>query len=101
MARFEPGDYVKAKFRDERGGKSERMWLGVESADDKARAVFGQLDNEPVAGLRLGTELAVSYDNCRDQTTASVFGQPSCPRGRLVVHSGHWRAGGDGAKGRH
>lgn len=76
MATFEPGDYVKAEFRDERG-ESEWMWVRVESADDEARVVFGRLDNEPVAhaDLRLGQEIAVSYDNVREHMKAWSFGQ--------------------------
>lgn len=77
MARFEPGDYVAAEFRDECGGESGWMWVRVEGADHEARVVFGRLDSEPVAvaGLRLGMELAVSYDNVREHMKASAFGQ--------------------------
>lgn len=77
MARFEPGEHVKAEFRDEHGGESEWMWVRVEGADDEARVLFGRLDNEPVAlaGLHLGMELAVSYDNVREHMKAWSFGQ--------------------------
>ena len=77
MVRFEPGDYVKAEFKDERGGESEWMWVRVESADDDPRVVFGRLDNEPVAvaDVRLGMDLAVSYDNVREHVKASSFRQ--------------------------
>jgi len=35
--------------------------------------VFGRLDSEPIASpdLKLGMELAVSYDNIRDHRTAA------------------------------
>lgn len=75
MARFEPGDHVKAEFRDERGGESEWMWVWVESADDALGVIFGWLDNEPVvhAGARLGQQIAVSYDNVREHVKGSAF----------------------------
>lgn len=77
MARFELGDYVKAEFKNESSGQSEWMWLRVERADDALRVVFGRLDNEPVVStdLRLGMELAVSYDNIREHMKASAFNQ--------------------------
>jgi len=77
MARYEPGDYVKVEFLDERSGQSEWMWVKVESADDGQRIVFGRLDNQPLvnADLHLGMELAVSYDKVREHTKASAFDQ--------------------------
>lgn len=77
MGIIEPGDYVKAEFKDDRTGESEWMWVRVESADDRARIVFGWLDNEPVVNtdLRREMRLAVSYDNIREHMKASSFGQ--------------------------
>jgi uncharacterized protein YegJ (DUF2314 family) len=77
MANYEPGDYVKAEFRDDRTDESEWMWIKVDRADDAARVVFGRLDNEPLINtdLRLGEEIAVSYDLIREHMKASAFNQ--------------------------
>ena len=63
MPKFQPGDYVKAKFQDELTGESEWMWVRVDSCDDEAGLLLGRLDNEPLLGtaLHAGDELAVSY----------------------------------------
>jgi hypothetical protein len=63
MAKFQPGDYVKAEFKDEDTGESELMLVVVESCDGGEGVLFGRLDDEPPVGtgLRLGGELAVSY----------------------------------------
>lgn len=68
MAVYQPGDHIKVEFKDDRTGDSEWMWVQVDHADDAQRLVFGRLDNEPavVAGLRLGMNLAVSYENIRE-----------------------------------
>jgi hypothetical protein len=75
MPTYQPGDYVKAEFKDDRTGESEWMWVKVESADDKEKVVFGQLDNEPVIskGLRRGMELAVSYEKIREHRKPADF----------------------------
>jgi len=72
---YAQGDYIKAEFRDEQSGESEWMWVKVDSDDPENRVVFGRLDNEPVvsADLRLGMQLAVSYDNIRDHRTPASF----------------------------
>jgi uncharacterized protein YegJ (DUF2314 family) len=74
---FESGDYVKVEFKDEETGESEWMWVRVERSDDVNRILFGTLDNEPavMTGLRLGMELAVSYDNVREHMKSSSFQQ--------------------------
>jgi hypothetical protein len=74
---YAAGDYIKAEFRDDRSGESEWMWVRVQSNDPEKRVVFGTLDNEPVIGgdLRLGMQIAVSYDNIRDHRTPASFGQ--------------------------
>jgi hypothetical protein len=41
MAKYQPGDYVKAEFKDEDTGESERMWVQVDSCDDEAGLLFG------------------------------------------------------------
>jgi uncharacterized protein YegJ (DUF2314 family) len=75
MPRFQPGDYVKAEFKDEETGESEWMWVVVDSCDDEAGVLFGRLDNEPVVGtgLRLGDELAVSYGKVVEHMKAKDF----------------------------
>lgn len=78
MATYEPGDFVKAEFRDERTGEAEWMWVRVELADDNQRILFGWLDNQPVvfAGeMTLGQRLAVSYDNVREHAKAGDFSE--------------------------
>ena len=76
MATFEAGDYVKAELTDEATGESEWLWMRVERCDDANRLVFGKLDSQPVVfpgELKLGQELAVSFDNIRDHKKPSDF----------------------------
>jgi len=75
MPRFQPGDYVKAKFKDELTGQSERMWVVVDSCDDGEGVLFGRLDNEPLmgTGLHLGDGLAVSYGKVVEHRKAPEF----------------------------
>ena len=77
MPTYERGDYVKVEFPDETTGIGEWMWVRVESCDDDKRLVFGVLDNEPLndygGKLKLGSQLAVSYDNIREHKKASEF----------------------------
>lgn len=67
MAKYAQGDYVKFEVVSE-GSESEWMWLLVDSSDDEQEIVFGRLDSQPVAvtDMRLGQELAVSYEKVRD-----------------------------------
>lgn len=77
MSSYAPGDYVKVEFPDEATGVGEWMWVRIERCDDKDRLVFGTLDNAPLndyAGkVKLGSELAVSYDQIREHKTAAEF----------------------------
>ncbi len=75
MAKYQPGDYVKAEFKNVDTGESEWMWVVVDSCDDEERVLFGRLDNEPVVGtgLRLGDELAVSYEKVLEHRKAQDF----------------------------
>jgi hypothetical protein len=75
MARFQPGDFVKAEFKDEASGESERMWVVVDSCDDEAGVLFGRLDNEPLLdkNLHVGDQLAVSYGKVVEHRKASDF----------------------------
>jgi hypothetical protein len=70
MPKYEPGDYVKVEFADEKTGIGEWMWVRVDHSDDEQRLVFGVLDNEPLndyAGKsKLGSERVVSYEKVRD-----------------------------------
>ena len=70
MGKYKKGDHVKIEVTDERFGASEWMWMLVEYSDDERQLVFGKLDNEPIAtrDMRLGQQLAVSYDKIRDHT---------------------------------
>jgi len=55
------------------------MWMVVDRTDDKKRLVFGTLDNEPVSDyggkVKLGSQLAVSYDNVREHKKSGEFGR--------------------------
>lgn len=77
MAKYEPGDYVKTEFKDASDNVGEWMWVRVIRVDDQERLVFGTLDNEPLMDyggkLRLGAELAVSYDRIRDHRKPSEW----------------------------
>lgn len=72
---YESGDYIKVEFHNEQNGESEWMWVNVTGNDDRQRVVFGKLDSEPIVmtDLRLGMELAVSYDNIRDHRKPASF----------------------------
>ena len=77
MPTYQRGDYVKVEFPDETTGIGEWMWVRVTSCDDSKRLVFGTLDNAPAndyAGkLKLGTQLAISFDQIREHRKASTF----------------------------
>jgi len=49
----------------------------VQNRDDKKRIVYGTLDNEPVneygGKVRLGSELAISYEKVREHKKPSEF----------------------------
>lgn len=73
MGQYKKGDYVKIEVPDERfGGISEWMWMLVDHSDDERRLVFGCLDNEPIStpDMKLGQELAVSYDRVRQHRSS-------------------------------
>jgi hypothetical protein len=78
MPSYAPGDYVKVEFRDEATGIGEWMWVRVERCDDKERLVFGTLHNAADYGrkVKLGSELAASYDQIREHKTAAEFQAP-------------------------
>jgi hypothetical protein len=63
--------------RNEATKESEWLRVLLGYSDDEEWIVFGKLDNEPVvhANMRLGMELAVSYDNIRDHRTPASFNQ--------------------------
>lgn len=68
MGRYQQGDHVKIEVINEGSGESEWMWLLVRESDDEQELVFGTLDSQPVviADMRVGQELAVSYDKVCD-----------------------------------
>jgi hypothetical protein len=68
MGQYQNGDHVKIEVLDEASGEKEWMWLAVDHSDDDRRLVFGKLDSDPLvnADMKLGQELAVSYDNIRE-----------------------------------
>jgi uncharacterized protein YegJ (DUF2314 family) len=84
VGKFAKGDHVKIEIEDKQFGASEWMWMLVESSDDEQRLVFGQLDNEPIANtdLKLGQQLAVSYDKIREHRRLgfSSFSDPGSDR---------------------
>ena len=77
MAMYNRGDYIKAEFRNDQTGESEWMWVRIVSCDDEKKIVFGELDSMPALDyegkLRLGSQLAVSYDNIREHKRAAEF----------------------------
>lgn len=77
MHGYERGDYVKVEFPDEATGVGEWMWIRVQRCDDEKRLVFGTLDNTPLndlgGKLKLGTELAVSFDQIREHRKSGEF----------------------------
>jgi len=79
MPRYETGDYVKAEFSDQDSRESEWMWVRVDSCDDSRRLVFGRLDSIPLleygARLKVGSQLAVSFDKIREHKKPSDFRQ--------------------------
>jgi uncharacterized protein YegJ (DUF2314 family) len=79
VPKYEKGDYIKVEFPDETTGVGEWMWVRVQRCDDEQRLVFGVLDSVPIAtqGVRLGAELAISFDNIRDHKKSYEFGKPN------------------------
>lgn len=77
MSVYESGDFVKVEFKDGQSGDNEWMWVRVEYSDDAKRLVFGRLDSQPLlhhgGNLKVGSQLAVSYENVRQHKKASEF----------------------------
>jgi hypothetical protein len=77
VATYDPGDYVKVEFPDERTGIGEWMWVRVEVCDDKRKVVIGRLDNEPLndydGKLEQGSPLVVSYAQIREHRKPTEF----------------------------
>jgi len=89
MEMYKPGDYVKVEFSDEATGVGEWMWVRVERCDEKERLVFGILDNAPLNDyggiIKLGSELAVSYDQVREHKRAAEFEARRSPKTRTFT----------------
>jgi uncharacterized protein YegJ (DUF2314 family) len=77
MVGYTAGDLVKVELRNKSTGEPEPMWVKVSRVDDKLRLIFGVLDNEPLANpdLRLGMEIAVSYDVILENMKPEAFDQ--------------------------
>jgi hypothetical protein len=62
-------------FDGEGGMPGEWMWVIVRSRDDQRRVLYCTLDNEPLGEyggkVKLGSQLAVSYDKVREYRRAS------------------------------
>jgi len=73
---FATGDFIKFEIKNDVTGESEWMWLHVDSCDESRRLVFGRLDCNPVVfttELKLGQNMAVSYDNIRDHKKPTEY----------------------------
>ena len=82
-SRYKAGDFVQVEVVDEATEESELLWVKVSDSDDERRVVFGKLDNKPIVhtNMRLGMELAVSYNYVRDhRTAASVQSKTALPQ---------------------
>jgi hypothetical protein len=80
VATYEQGDFVKVEFPDDATGVGEWMWVRVDYCDDEKRLIFGALENVPLdddgTKLKLGSELAVSFDNIREHRKLAGFTPP-------------------------
>lgn len=81
MPTYEKGDFVKVEFPDDATGVGEWMWVRVDRCNDQERLVFGTLDNVPLSDcgnkLKLGSELAISFDQIRQHRKSSDFAPPN------------------------
>ncbi len=75
MAKYESEDYVRVEVVDDHTSESEWLWVRVDRCDDAKRVLFGTLDNVPTVNpdLKLGQQLAISYDNTREHRKPSEF----------------------------
>ena len=53
------------------------MWVRVDGANDEEKVLFGTLDSQPIVhkDLRLGMQLAISYDKIIEHMKAASFHQ--------------------------
>jgi hypothetical protein len=82
-SRYKAGDFVQVEVVDEATEESELLWVKVSDSDDERRVVFGKLDTKPIVhtNMRLGMELAVSYNYIRGHRTAtSVQSKTAMPQ---------------------
>lgn len=77
MRPIEPGDFVKAVFKNEGTGEAERMWVRVDRVDDAMKVIFGKLDSQPIANpeLQFGMDLAIAYDAICEHMKNAEFQQ--------------------------
>jgi hypothetical protein len=74
--KLERGDYIKFEIKDDKSGEAEWMWLRVDYCDEAKKVAFGRLDSQPVvftSELKLGQQIAVSYDNIREHKKPTDF----------------------------
>ena len=74
MAKYKPGDRVKAQFTDDETGDSELLWVNVRYSNDDSRLIVGWLDTWPTVLTKLkgGQEIKVRYDLVREHTRFEV-----------------------------
>ena len=95
---YEPGDHIKVEFQGENGMPGEWMWVIVRSRDDKKRIVYGTLDNEPLneygGKVRLGSELAISYEKVREHKNAADFtdSRPHSGTSETLMNAEHMKS---------
>jgi hypothetical protein len=81
MSTYEPDDLIKVEFSDQQPGVGEWMWVRVRRSDAERQLVFGVLLNEALNNtdgkLRVGSELAISFDNIREHRKPYEFDTPS------------------------
>lgn len=77
MPAYDPGDFIKVEFSGDGAQAGEWMWVRVERCDDESRIVYGYLDSVPLNyygnKLKVGSALAISFDNIRGHRRASDF----------------------------
>ena len=86
VAKYLHGDHVKVEFTDEHSAESEWLWVEVDHVDEENMVIFGKLDSQPVihTNLKLGQELAISFDRVRDHRNFSRIASPQAPPGAPI-----------------
>jgi len=78
---YEKGGYLKVEFEETEDQIGKRMWVRVESCDDRPCLGVGVLDHEPANEANgkphIASQIAVSYNKVRERSKPSKFGDPS------------------------